>query len=174
MRLIRAVFLAAAVLVIGAGCGGSAKKAASSAATTTAAVTTTATTTGSASTSSSGTAFASTKNCRQLAEVSTKMSAAMQPANGSAQASIDAEVKQLHALAGAAPSEIRGDFQTFADAFSAYAVAFSKAGLQPGKVSSPGQLTRLAAATKAFSAPKLAAAEQHLSAWAQKNCSGTG
>jgi hypothetical protein len=30
----------------------------------------------------------------------------------------------------------------------------------------------MAAAAKAFSAPKLQAAEQHLSAWAQKNCGG--
>ena len=75
-------------------------------------------------------------------------------------------------MASAAPSEIRGDFATFAAAFSAYGQAFAKAGLQPGKVPSAAQIVQLGAAAKAFSSAKLAAAEQHLSAWAQKNCHG--
>ena len=75
-------------------------------------------------------------------------------------------------MASAAPSEICGDFQTFATAFSAYGQAFAKAGLQPGKVPSAAQIIQLGAAAKAFNSAKLTAAEQHLSAWAHKNCSG--
>jgi hypothetical protein len=95
-----------------------------------------------------------------------------QPMSGNAQASITDEAKALQAVAGAAPEEIRGDFETFASAFTAYAQAFEKAGLKPGKVPTAAQLVHMATAAKAFSAPKLQAADQHLSAWAQKNCGG--
>jgi len=45
-----------------------------------------------------------------------------------------------------------------------------KAGLKPGQTPTPAQLAQLQAAAKTFSTPKLQAAEQHLTAWAKKNC----
>jgi len=39
-----------------------------------------------------------------------------------------------------------------------------------GQAPSAADLAKLQKAAKAFSAPKVRAAEQHLSAWAQKNC----
>ena len=156
--------LAVVLLVVVTACGGSAKKSASP--------TTTAATTTKESTSKVSPSFASTKNCAQLMALGTKMAQAMQPLSGNAQASITDEAKALQAVAGAAPEEIRGDFETFASAFTAYAQAFEKAGLKPGKVPTAAQLVHMATAAKAFSAPKLQAAEQHLSAWSQKNCGG--
>jgi len=156
--------LAVVLLVVVTACGGSAKKSASP--------TTTAATTTKESTSKVSPSFASTKNCAQLMALGTKMAQAMQPMSGNAQASITDEAKALQAVAGAAPEEIRGDFETFASAFTAYAQAFEKAGLKPGKVPTAAQLVHMATAAKAFSAPKLQAADQHLSAWAQKNCGG--
>jgi hypothetical protein len=156
--------LAVVLLVVVTACGGSAKKSASP--------TTTAATTTKESTSKVSPSFAATKNCAQLMALGTKMAQAMQPMSGNAQASITDEAKALQAVAGAAPEEIRGDFETFASAFTAYAQAFEKAGLKPGKVPTAAQLVHMATAAKAFSAPKLQAADQHLSAWAQKNCGG--
>jgi hypothetical protein len=164
MRFMHVSLLAVVLLVVVTACGGSAKKSASP--------TTTAATTTKESTSKVSPSFAATKNCAQLMALGTKMAQAMQPMSGNAQASITDEAKALQAVAGAAPEEIRGDFETFASAFTAYAQAFEKAGLKPGKVPTAAQLVHMATAAKAFSAPKLQAADQHLSAWAQKNCGG--
>jgi hypothetical protein len=157
--------LVMAVVVISAACGGSSKK--SSASPTTAPVTTTKPTTTSALPT-----FASSKNCAQLGALGAKMSQAMQAASGKGGAGLTDEAKGFQAMADAAPSEIRGDFKTFATAFNDYAQALAKAGFKPGTVPNAGQLAQMMKAVKAFSAPDLQTAEQHLAAWAQKNCSG--
>ena len=148
-----------------AGCGGGKKKAASTtsgSATTAAAATTS---------SSSGTpSFASAKNCKDLAALGAKMSAALQAASGNGLSSLNDEADIFKAMASAAPSEIRGDFETFASAFSSYAQALSKAKFKPGQTPTAAQIAALTDASKSFSTPKLQAAEQHLAAWGQKNC----
>jgi hypothetical protein len=163
--------VAVAVLVLAlvvAGCGGGKKK--SAAAGTTAASTSTAATTVGSTTSAVAPTFASTKNCQQLMALGLKVSAALRASAGGGVSTLGDEATAFKALASAAPSEIRGDFQTFAVAFSAYAQALTNAGLKPGKTPTATQVAGLATAAKSFSAPKLLAAEQHLSAWAQKNC----
>jgi len=162
----RLSLLAVVLLVVVTACGGSAKKSASP--TTTAAAATKQSTT----TSTVSPSFASSKNCAQLMALGAKIAGAMQPSSGNAQTSIANEAKALQALASAAPEEIRGDFETFASAFTAYIQAFEKVGLKAGKVPSAAQLAQMATAAKALSTPKLQAAEQHLSAWSQKNCGG--
>jgi hypothetical protein len=161
----------ALVAVVAAGCGGGKKKSSAppttaAGSTTTAAATTAATTT----TAAAAPKFTSTKNCAQLMALGAKVSQALQSTSGSASSRVDNEVNAFKALANAAPSEIRGDFQTFATAFAAYAQALAKAGLKPGKVPTAGQIAAITAASKSFSTPKLATAEQHLSAWASQNC----
>jgi hypothetical protein len=160
---IRLVAVVMIVLVAVAGCGGGKKK---SAVPPTSAPRSTATTT----TAASAPTFASTKNCRQLAALGAKISQAIQSSAGSGSSSIDDEAKAFKAMASAAPAEIRGDFETFASAFTAYAQALAKVGLKPGKAPTPAQMAAMATMAKSFSAPKLLAAEQHLAAWAQKNC----
>lgn len=155
--------LAVAVVAIAAGCGGSSNK--SSAPSTTTAATTESTTTAPLT-------FATSKNCVQLAALGAKMSQAMQASSGKGGASLTDEAKLFQAMASAAPSEIRGDFETFATAFNAYAQAWGKAGFKPGTVPNAAQIVQLTKAAKAFSAPEMQTAQQHLSAWAQKNCSG--
>jgi hypothetical protein len=164
MRFMQVSLLAVVLLVVGTACGGSAKKSASP--TTTAAAATT------QSTSTVGRSFSSTKNCVQLAALGAKIAQAMQSSSGDAQTSIANEAKALQALASAAPEEIRGDFETFASAFTAYIQAFEKVGLKSGTAPTAAQLAQMATAAKALSTPKLQAAEQHLSAWSQKNCGG--
>jgi hypothetical protein len=154
------------VLVVAvAGCGGGKKK--SAAAATTAAATTT---TSAASTTAAAPSFASAKNCQQLAALGAKMSQALQASSGNGLNTLGGEANVFKALASAAPSEIRGDFETFAAAFSSYAKALGNAGIKPGKTPTAAQIAALTAASKSFSAPKLQAAEQHLAAWGQKNC----
>jgi hypothetical protein len=159
-----------ALAVVAGGCGGGKKKSAAAATTATTSSTNSAATTTTASTAPVLPTFASTKNCQQLMTLGVKMSQALRSTAGGGLNSVGNEANVFKALASAAPSEIRGDFETFATAFSAYAQALTKAGLQAGKTPTAKQLAALAAVGKSFSAPKLQAAEQHLSAWAQKNC----
>jgi len=151
-----------ALVFVVAGCGGGKKKSAASATPPTTAA-------GSTTTAAGVPKFTSAKNCQQLMALGAKVSQAIQSSSGSA-SSIDNEVNAFKALANAAPAEIRGDFQTFAGAFAAYAQALAKAGFKPGKVPTAGQIAAMTAAAKSLSTPKLQAAEQHLSAWAQQNC----
>lgn len=156
------------LVVLAAGCGGGKKKSAPPASSTSGAATTAAATT--TSTSSGTPSFASAKNCKDLAALGVKVSQALQASSGNGLGSLNDEANVFKALASAAPSEIRGDFETFASAFTAYAQALSKAGLKPGKTPTAAQIAALTAAAKSFSTPKLQAAERHLAAWGQKNC----
>jgi hypothetical protein len=158
-----AVVVLVLVLAV-AGCGGGKKK---SAAATTAAATAT---TSAASTGAAAPSFASTKNCQQLSALGAKMSKALQASAGNGLSSLGDEANIFKTLASVAPAEIRGDFETFAAAFSGYAKALGNAGIKPGKTATAAQIAALTAAAKSFSTPKLQAAEQHLAAWGQKNC----
>ncbi len=164
MRFKLVSVLVVAFVVIAAGCGG----ASTSPTTTATAVTTTPATT----TTSAAPTFATSKNCAQLIGLAAKFAKALQPTSGNAGASLANEAKVFQAMAGAAPSQIRGDFETLAGAFNVYVHAFAKAGLKPGTVPTAAQLAQIETAAKTFSTPKLQTAEKHLSAWAQKNCGG--
>ena len=78
----------------------------------------------------------------------------------------------LKSFASAAPSAIRGDFETFANAFGSYATALKKSGFKAGQTPTAAQFAAIAAAAKQFGSPQLKAAEVHLQAWAHKNCGG--
>lgn len=189
-----AIALALLLVVVAAGCGSKKKPSAaatlpatttsassssgnsssSSGSTTTNSTTTSSTTTNNGSSSSSSApSFADTKNCKQLVSLGQKFSAAIQAASGSGSAAAVAnEVKLFKALADASPSDIRGDFETIADAFATSATALQKAGITAGKTPTPKQLLELEAASKSFSSAKVQAASKNLEAWATKNCGG--
>lgn len=162
-------------LVIGlvataSGCGGSGKKSAAPPTTTATTATAAPTTTNSGATTTPS--FKSAHNCAQLASLGEQVAKSLQATSGDLKGTIDKEDKVLQAMANAVPSEIRGDFQTFEQAFHQYLQAISKLNLKAGSVPSADQIAQLTSAAKAFSTPKLQAAEQHLSAWAGKNCGG--
>jgi len=159
------------VVVVAAGCGGG-KKAASSTSTPAATTTTSARATTTESTKAAAPTFASAHNCLQLAALGAKVAKSLQPTGGDFAATAANEGKLLQAMASAAPSEIRADFETFVSAFNDYAQAIQKAGFKPGATPTAAQVATLEAATKSFSTAKLQKAEQHLSAWAGKNCGG--
>jgi hypothetical protein len=144
---VRLTLLVSVFVVVAAGCGGSHKKSASTT-----------------------TTFATSKNCAQLMALGTKLAQALQAPSGSAETRIRKEAKLLQGFADAAPSDVRGDFQTLASAFNAYTRALLKAMPNPGTPPTAAQVAQMRAAAKVFDTPKLRAAEQHLTAWAQKNC----
>ena len=173
-RLLLPAVLATLLVALAAACGGSSKSAdTTTAAATTAATTTTAsspTTTGSSGTSAAPT-FASTKNCRQLEAMAVSVAKSITPGSGG---KIDPKkyADLINAMANAAPSEIRGDFKTFAAAYSQFVDTLEKSGYQLGSATVPtaAQLAALTTAAKKLSAPKVKQAEENLSAWGQKNC----
>jgi hypothetical protein len=80
----------------------------------------------------------------------------------------------VQALAQAAPSDIRGDFQTFAAAFSGFIHTLQASGYKLGSKTPPtaAQATAFAKAAKSLETPKLRQAETHLTNWAKQNCAG--
>lgn len=169
MRGLPATIATIGLVAVAAGCGGSGKKASAPATTATTAPAAATTTSGGASSTPS---FASAHNCAQLASLASQVAKSLQAQSGDVQATVENESKALQAMANAAPSEIRGDFQTFADAFSSYIHAITSIELKPGSVPDAAQIAKLTAAAKQLDTPKLRAAEQHLSTWAGKNCGG--
>jgi hypothetical protein len=173
-RRIVVVIMVAGLAAIAAGCGGGGKK--SSAGTTPSASTeiSKATTTSGGAEPSNGTpSFASAKNCQDLAGLASKVASSM-TTSGNPATALQNEADVLQGLANAAPSDIRGDFQTFATAFTGFLHALEKAGYKPGSTTPPtaAQAAKFAKAAQAFDTPKLTKAEQHLEAWGKQNCKG--
>jgi len=164
---------AVGVVVLGvmlAGCGGGGSKKSSASPTTQATQTTQTTQTVPATTATQTTSgtpnFATSGNCRDLATSAQKFSAALTGASGDIKKQADIFQK----FADKAPSEIRADVKTIADAFSK--IAASGVTLKTGQVPSSDQLAKLQAAVKQIDQAKVTAASQRISAWVQKNCNG--
>jgi hypothetical protein len=168
------VLLGAALVAVAAGCGGGGSKSpASTQAHTSAATTSPAKKT--SGNSGSVPNFASAKNCQDLANLAAKAASAITATSGNPATTLQTEATQLQALANAAPSDIRADFQTVAAAFSSFLHSLEKAGYKPGAAASTPTAKQIAALTKAaqtFNTPKVAKAEQHLNAWIKQNCKG--
>lgn len=168
-----AVGLAAIAL---AGCGGSSSSTTTTTTTTTetsaASTTSTESTTSATTTEASGSTipnFASGK-CKDLAASASKIS--QQFGASSATGNLQNAAKEFQAFVAIAPSEIKGDVQTIADAMTSYANAMKGIDLKSGQVPSAADLQKIAAASKSLNQAKLQAAEQHIAAWTQKNCGG--
>jgi hypothetical protein len=108
-----------------------------------------------------------------MASLAARAAAAI-AASGNANNVLETEAREVQALATSAPSDIRGDFQTFATAFSGFLHTLQKSGYKIGSKAPPtaAQAAAFARAAKSFDTPKLRRAEQHLSTWAQQNCKG--
>jgi len=177
-----AVLLAALAV---AGCGGSNKSASSNTTTTTTTTSTTATnatttTSGQATTSANTTTttaasgsttpvFASGK-CRDLAQSATKIGQDFSSSVTSGTANLDTLAKEFQAFVGVVPSEIKGDVQTIANAFTAYAKALQGVHFTAGQVPSAADLQKMQAAVKSFDQQKVRVAELHIQAWTKANC----
>lgn len=152
---------AAAFVALGfalAGCGGGGSKESAEPSTTTQQTQTVAPTT-------SGTpSFATSGNCRDLASSAQKFSAALTGAEGD----IKKQAQIFQEFADKAPSDIRSDVKTIADAFTKLA----NAGLtfKAGQTPSSDQLAKLQEAIKQIDTAKVQQASQRISAWVRKNC----
>lgn len=176
-----AALLAAVVLV--AGCGGSSNnssggspksstkssKPSSTTKASTPSTTTTASTSSPSTTSATQTSFASDANCLKLDGVSAKFAQALASTTGS-KFNETAEAADFQDLANAAPSAIRPDLETIAQAFTTFATAFKKSGYEIGKTPTASQTAALESAVAVFNQPKLKSAELALQAWGKKNC----
>jgi len=169
---IAVALLLAGVAAVVAGCGGG-----GGTNTTTSLVgsanTSQATTTNSGGSGGAEPSFASASNCQEMAGLAAKAAAAIE-SSGNAGNALQTESAEVAALAKAAPSDIRGDFQTFATAFSGFLHTLQASGYKFGSKTPPtaAQAAAFEKAAKSLDTPKLKQAETHLSAWARQNCKG--
>ena len=164
--------LLAGVVVLAAGCGGGGGGSGTSG-TTHASTTTVTLTKTNGGGSGAQPAFASASNCQAMAGLAAKAAAAI-TSSGNAATALQTERAEIQALAKAAPSDIQGDFQTFAAAFSGFIDTLQKSGYKLGSKTPPtaAQAAAFATAAKALETPKLKQAETHLTNWAKQNCAG--
>jgi hypothetical protein len=169
---ILAVGLAALTL---AGCGGGGNNASPNTTgteTTTSSEATATTTTSAEATTTEATGsttpnFASGK-CKDLAQSAAKIGQDISAAGASG--NLQDVAKEFQAFVSVVPSEIKGDVQTIADAFTAYADALKGVDLSAGQTPSAADLQKMQSALKSFDQQKVQAAEQRLEAWTKKNC----
>jgi hypothetical protein len=179
MRRMSTLVLGATVLAalafVAAGCGGGSKAAettteatvpATTEAVTTEPITTLAPTTQATTTTSNLGGLASAKNCRELAQLGQKFSAAF---TGAANAQdLKTEARLLKEFADRTPSDIRADFETLADYMTK--VADAAGGLKPGQTPNAQTLAKLQKLATEIDQAKLTAASKNITAWVQKNC----
>lgn len=160
--------LLAGVVALAAGCGGGGDKSITLSVNTTTRVPTT-----NSAGSGAEPAFATAKNCRDMAGLAAKVASSVEAAGNGSKA-LQAEAAELQALANAAPAAIKSDFQTFSTTFSSFLGALRKSGYKLGSTTPPttAQAAALAKASRSFDTSKLKQAEQHLNAWARQNCAG--
>jgi hypothetical protein len=169
-----AVMLLAA-LALAAGCGGSSKnsaattEAATTEATTTEEATTEETTTEAATTEATTTSalggLATSGNCKELQDLSTKLQGVFSSTNPNA-SDIKKEAQVLSDFADKAPSEVKDDFKTVAAFVSKVADIYGN--VNPGQAPDAATLQKLQGLQT--DAQKVSTAGQHIATWAAKNC----
>ena len=169
--------LLAALLLVAAGCGSSSKNSAATTEETTTEVATTteaattevsttaATTTQAATTTSALGGLVASGKCKDLANLQ-KYSQALSATGGAQNLKNVARVAQE--FAAKAPSEIKADFQVYADYLSK--VADVVGNVKPGQTPDAATLAKLQQLSTSIDTTKLTTAGQHISAWVAKNC----
>jgi hypothetical protein len=175
-KAVSALALAAVggLMLVVAGCGGGGGGDKSAAAETHPAATTApapapaTTTEGHTSTNAAVPDFASAGNCKELAEIGQKLSAAM-TANGG---KIDTQqtAKFFEEFADKTPKEIRSDFQVIAAAYTKIAKALEGVDLTSGKTPDPQAIAKLQKIASEIDQASVTKAEAHISSWVQTNC----
>ncbi len=148
------------VLLVTAGCGGGGGSAKNTTPSTNAATTTT-----TASSSGLG-GLASAANCRQLADLGSKLAAAFTGGNQD----IQRQATLLKQFADQTPPDIRPDFEILAGAFTKIAAALKGVNPGAGHTLSAAQLAKLATLSSQINQAKVRQAAAHISDWATRNC----
>jgi hypothetical protein len=173
----------AALMLFAAGCGGSSSESSSASAETTTSsesTETTSTESSEATTSettdaagSTGGATALTGACKDMADLGQKYGEALAQAGSGGDTDLSVTASAFSEFADQVPDEIKADFQTLADALSAYAKAMQGLDLQAGEVPSASEVAKLTEAAQSFSATEVTAASSNITAWVEKNCGTT-
>lgn len=169
--------LLAALMLVAAGCGSSSKNsAATTEAATTEATTTEATTTEESTTTEAATTEATTTSalgglvasgkCKDLANLEQKYSQALSGQGGGQD--LKTTVQVVQEFADDAPSEIKSDFQTFADYLKKIYDAIGN--VKPGQTPDAATLQKLQKLGTSIDTQKLTKASQNITAWVTKNC----
>jgi Flp pilus assembly protein TadD len=168
------IALLAVVALVVTACGGKSGGTAASTQSTTASVPTTTIpstpTTATTATTPAAAAIAglaTSKNCRDLAGLSTKLGQAF---TGTANGDVKAYADYLNALADKAPADIRPDFKVIADAYTKILGALGNTNLNSGSPPDPATLAKLVKVGQSLNQPALAKASANIGAWLQKNC----
>jgi hypothetical protein len=158
-----------ALVVALAGCGGGGHKSTTTTTATTNAAAKAAqkTATKAGSTASALSGLATSANCRQLADLGSKFSAAMQGTNPN---DVKNQAALLKQFADKTPSDIRPDFETLAADYTKIANAVQGLHLKQGSVPDPKALLKLEQLSKSIDMQKLTTASANIAAWAQKSC----
>jgi hypothetical protein len=165
-----------ALAFLASGCGGGSKEAASTTteatvpatteAATTRATTTPAVTTAQATTTTNLGGVASAKNCKELADLGQKFSAAFSGAAGAQD--LEKEAKLLKEFADRTPSHVRPAFEVLADYMSK--IADAAGGLQTGETPDAATLAKLQKLATEIDQQRLTKASKDITAWVQRNC----
>lgn len=166
MRRTAVAAIVLAVLLTPAGCGGDDDD---EAAADTEAAATAAATDAEASEESETPDFASSENCTALAALGVKVSLALGGAGG---ADVEETKKLLNEFADEAPEEIRADFAVIADAYAKIGDTLGDLGLTAGETPSSEDQARLQELAAELDQPALTSANENITAWVNKNCSG--
>jgi polyhydroxyalkanoate synthesis regulator phasin len=172
-KAVSALALAAVggLLLVVAGCGGGGggdKAAAETHPATTTAPAAATTTEEHTSTSAAVPNFASAGNCKELAEVGQKLSAAM-TANGG-KLNTEQTAKFFEEFADKTPQAIRGDFKVIAAAYVKIAKALEGVDLSSGKAPDPQAIAKLQKVASEIDQASVTKAETHIASWVQTNC----
>ncbi len=117
-------------------------------------------------TSALGDDFATSENCREFAEVGSRLSEAF---TGAGSTDLDEASDAFAELTASAPAEIKDDFQVIADAYNKLADALQGVDLSSTNPD-PQALAKLAQASQELDQAKLTQASTNISTWAQENC----
>ena len=164
------VLVLGALVLAAAGCGGNKQSAGDTSSATSTSTTTESMSTESTSTTtgaSGSTIFASGK-CKNLATAAAKFAHEASAANASG--NLQDAAKQFQSFVAIVPSEIKGDVQTIADAFSKYADALKGINFSAGQTPSVADLQKIQQAFKSVDQQKVTTAEKHIEAWTKANC----
>jgi len=111
--------------------------------------------------------LATAANCRQLADLSSRLSTAMQGTDAN---DVKKQAALLKQFADKTPSDIRPDFETVAADYAKIADAVQGLHLKQGSVPDPKALLKLEKLSTSIDMQKLTSASANIGAWAQKNC----
>ncbi|MFN8224222.1 MAG: hypothetical protein U0R50_13365 [Gaiellales bacterium] len=108
--------------------------------------------------------------CLQLNEAALEVGKAFSSLSGNDPASVKEAAAAFQEFASKAPEAVRGDFETLADTFSAYAELFGDVDLTSGETPDAETLAKIQEFATGDSAKKAQEASERITAWSTEHC----